>query len=136
MSLRATYVLADDGLFYKDPVLSEAPEYSWFICFDDEDPIELVLRDPGVLTDEEKVRHATALLDRLGLTGRVLSARGGMSGRLFPPDWFEGGFSEAISVWIELRAQIPVSVIIEHSGAYAEEPFEGVYDFRKWRDSR
>jgi hypothetical protein len=42
MSLVPTYVQALDGRFYENPVL-EGP--GWFICFDDDDPPELVLTE-------------------------------------------------------------------------------------------
>ena len=39
MSLVPTFVKADNGKWYQNPEL-EGP--GWFICFDDDDPIELV----------------------------------------------------------------------------------------------
>lgn len=40
MSLVSTYVYATDGKFYKNPVIKGE---GWFICFDDDDPPELVV---------------------------------------------------------------------------------------------
>ena len=42
MSLVPTYVLAQDGYWYKNPVLGTA---SWFLCYDDDDPIEIVIQE-------------------------------------------------------------------------------------------
>ena len=40
MSLVSTYVYATDGKFYKDPTIRGE---GWLICFDDDDPPELVV---------------------------------------------------------------------------------------------
>jgi hypothetical protein len=45
MSLVSTYVKAD-GKYYKNPVYRGK---DWFICFDDDDPIEVVMENPGKL---------------------------------------------------------------------------------------
>lgn len=54
MSLVSTYVKAVDGKWYQDPVLEGVSDsgHKWFLCFDDEDPPELVYqwgshRDPA-----------------------------------------------------------------------------------------
>src|SRR3954471_8161053 len=41
MSLGSTWVLGDDGLYYQNPVMGEFE--NWYICFDDDDPPELVI---------------------------------------------------------------------------------------------
>ncbi len=42
MSLVETYVHAVDGHFYSDPILSGD---DWFICFDDDEPPEIVVAE-------------------------------------------------------------------------------------------
>ncbi len=132
MSLVATYVLARDGRFYKDPVLAEPPDVQWFICFDDEDPVELVFKDPDQGGDDLSRQRAEALLARLaarGLEARV-AGRPVTGMRLFPPTWIEGGFVQAAAFWIELRRPVPTGLIIEHHGVFEEVFLEGrYYDF-------
>jgi hypothetical protein len=51
MSLVPTYVLAVDGNYYENPTIAgEMDGHWWHICFDDDDPAELVARE--VWTDE------------------------------------------------------------------------------------
>lgn len=41
-----TFVQCEDGKFYEDLVYQDSPlRRQWFICFDDKEPAELVIRD-------------------------------------------------------------------------------------------
>lgn len=44
MSLVPSYVYCNDGKFYQD-LAYRSKTRDWFICFDDDDPIELVVRE-------------------------------------------------------------------------------------------
>ena len=55
MSLVPTYVLFDDGKWYKDPCI-QPEDFSWYICFDDDDPIELVIEMPKDEHSDEVAR--------------------------------------------------------------------------------
>lgn len=46
MSLVPTYVQSTSGKWYKNPVI-EAEDGTWFVCWDDDDPIELVIAEDG-----------------------------------------------------------------------------------------
>ena len=48
MSLVPTWVLCDDRRMYRDAVLAAAADGDWFICFDDNDPPELVMQGGSV----------------------------------------------------------------------------------------
>jgi len=62
MSLVPTYVRARDGYWYEDPVI-EFPE--GFICFDDDDPPELVLWRASLVAEPASPDVCRAVLDRV-----------------------------------------------------------------------
>ena len=77
MSLVAIWVLADDGRWYEDPTIAP-PDNSWYICFDDDDPIELVIRaaawgGPGG-KKKDLIARGNKILEEAGLKGRVTSS--------------------------------------------------------------
>ena len=46
MSITSTWVLAEDGRYYEDPTLYDPDHFPpwWFLCFDEDEPPELVVR--------------------------------------------------------------------------------------------
>jgi len=58
MSLYHMWVKAVDGKWYENPTIygkildDDEPEYDWFVCWDDDDPVELVMREE---VDPQKV---------------------------------------------------------------------------------
>lgn len=46
VSLVSTYVEGTDGFWYKNPLIWNKKE-NWFLCFDDRDPIEIVIGENG-----------------------------------------------------------------------------------------
>ena len=114
MSLVPTYVAAKDGNFYKNPVLfgeyklfPDQPGLKWFICWDDDDPVELVIED------NPNHDSVVGVLYNAGLVSRVIDKRG-KSDRPFPHfGW--GKLLTSTSFWIELFDPIPVPP--EHQGA-------------------
>lgn len=118
MSLVSTYVLADDGKWYREPVLAD-DTHMWFICFDDDEPPELVFREGiGI--------NPYMIFDDIGLKAKL---KGGprYSGRLF-----DNEFHDAISVFLKIKRPIPADRIKEHDGIITELPAQGVmYDFGK-----
>lgn len=116
MSLVSTYCLADDGQWYREPVLRGE---DWFICFDDDDPPELVFKEHSDI-------NPYTLLHDIGLKAS-LKGRGNRSGRMFGKD-FE--FDDAISFWLKIKKPIPAKAITEHDGVVTDMPFQGtLYDF-------
>lgn len=116
MSLVSTYVLADDDQWYQEPVLGGD---DWFICFDDDDPPELVVK-------EGKGINPYTLFEDIGLKAKVIS-KPSYSGRLF-----DGNFHDAWAVFLKIKKPIPAQHIKEHDGLTTEMPFQGtLYDFGK-----
>lgn len=98
MSLVSTYVIADDGLYYRDPVLEGD---GWFICFDDDDPPELVIRcfqynDPQMLLKAHKLPFIVT-----GSNGKALRCFNGSVRNMH----------DAKAYWLEMKAPIPVEYL-------------------------
>lgn len=118
MSLVSTYVRADDGLLYRDPVLEGD---GWFICFDDEDPIELVIEDRlGITNAQEFLRN----LD-IHPTFIEKAMRGGS--RIFNKK-----FQPAKSWFFGINRNIPAKLITRSDEVVERDAiFQGViYDFK------
>jgi len=49
MSLGPTFVETQQGTWYKNPVIRRP---DWFVCWDEDEPIELVIKRPGPTVDE------------------------------------------------------------------------------------
>jgi hypothetical protein len=52
MSLVATYVYCKDGKYYDDLAYRDQ-DNTWFICFDDDEPVEVVIRETCRKSPEE-----------------------------------------------------------------------------------
>jgi hypothetical protein len=116
MSLVSTYALADDGKWYQNPVLG-SPGYDWFICFDDDDPIELVIANVSGLSPEQ-------VFNFLKIEAKTTSRPHGSQ------RYFKEGFKQARAWWVSIEKPIPAAHITEHDGIITEQPFQGVlYDF-------
>ncbi len=97
MSLCPVYVRAVDGLFYKDPVICH---YDWFICFDDDDPPELV-----VFAKNRKEAYAKLeIIEAQQTFFRRSSPLGSMNFRHHEQT---KKYRSACSCWIELVSPIP-----------------------------
>lgn len=117
MSMVSTYALADDGKWYRNPVLG-IRDRDFFICFDDDDPIELVIADHMKLEPEY-------VIERLGLDAKVR----GKPHRAMR--YFSGKFYDARAWWIDVHKPIPAEFITGHDGKIITiKPMQGVfYDF-------
>lgn len=117
MSLVSTYVQAVDGKFYRNPTIREK---DWFLCFDDEEPPELVVKDsllktkkPWKILNEARIKHKPE--------GYQPWKGDRSAGRLFG-----GKFHPGTGFFIEITARIPVPT--HHDGIYDEKPKkQGVY---------
>lgn len=89
MSQSAPYVRCDDGLWYQNPVWYDIYSgHKWYICFDDDDPPEIVIaRAVGA---DETERLAREILTGFGRRYKLIR-KGNTSGkcsRCFPHhDW-------------------------------------------------
>lgn len=109
MSLVPTFARAVDGVFYENPVLRGD---GWFLCFDDDDPPELVIRTVhhagfGGKAFREKVRaRAVEILDGLGFRYRITSKEPHCTGqRLFGEN---RQFNPAAAFFLKIESPIPV----------------------------
>ena len=114
MSLVSTYVRADDGLFYNDPTLSRE---GWFICFDDEEPPELVVAEDSEVNFKD-------VFKMLGIDYKGVKER-----RMGGERMFDGRFRRALSYFFELKEPIPTKYITESDGTIEspEEVGQGVF---------
>lgn len=116
MSLVSTYVRADDGKMYRNPVLAGG---GWFICFDDDDPVEIVI------ADESGIKEPDSLLRSLGIipSNMQKAMRGGS--RMFGQN-----FRQAKSWFFDINSRIPAKLITSHDGIVERKDiFQGViYD--------
>lgn len=100
MSLCSTWVLARDGNFYQDPVLRGD---DWFLCFDDDDPPELVIKCEKEQPLKTLQRAKEILKAHLfGVRYEFLSKRPRWSHRMFPE------FHHAGAIFIKILDPIPV----------------------------
>jgi hypothetical protein len=123
MSLVATYVRADDGNLYNSPILSGN---GWFICFDDDDPVEIVIRGIGKKKLKDK---ALEILNDLGIKHTRLTYNQGGK-RLFSDDEDDYNFEDARSWFFEIENRIPAQAITKHDGIVSiNDIYQGViYD--------
>ena len=117
MSLTSTYVEDQKGSWYKNPLIIKD---NWFICWDDDDPIELVIN--------EQVDHQ-GILDKLRKLGWKLYIIGkGLSGqRLFPPT-NNGTFKQAKSYFLRQIKLGPPACLMKGIKRLGTKPeVEGVF---------
>ncbi len=95
MSLVATYVRAVDGNFYADPAFRGD---GWFVCFDDDDPPEIVIAGAKRIPAHDK---AVQILKQLGISNATTFKD--KCGRLFGDD-----VRDACSFTFKLKGRIPV----------------------------
>jgi hypothetical protein len=133
MSLVPTWVEAQDGWFYKNPMLTGTlgdgvSRSAWFICFDDDELSEIVLathsKDSPIL-----VTRAKMVLSKLGVK-YVLNERPSFSGRLFPP-YIQGEatFIDAVAFHFELWSRIPIPQVYDERSAKRPTGDCGIYEF-------
>lgn len=116
MSLGQTWVLFDDGAIHADPIIAAAPDGNWFICFDEDDPPELVLFEPGANKD-----RAVALLHEHSIAAKVLQRTGAGHGSLrahLPHGGGSFNMQPAASFDLKLLRPPPARLIVEED----EEP--------------
>ena len=121
MSLVATYVQSAEGDWFENPIVRD-PDWNWFICWDDDEPIELVIKDSAAIT-------AKMVLDELKAKGWELIAthRSHSAGcsRIF-----NHGFEPANAVYLRQQSNGPPRALISTGIHLPFEPTgQGVYYF-------
>lgn len=109
MSLVSTYVRATDGKLYKNPVLSGQ---GWFICFDDDDPVELVIKKKSNIKPQD-------IFKQIGMKVVNLSKMGEGALRYFGDVNDEP--EKAENYFFEIRNRINPKFITAHDGVVERE---------------
>ena len=127
MSLVSTYLRASDGKLYKEPVYRKVGD--WFICFDDEEPIELVIRlnspegDVCGSARDVPVVDPCEVLAEVGLVGVTLGeVVHPAHGRVFAERGEGWVFKPARSWWLEAAPGAVFPPPHEHEGARTKAP--------------
>ena len=130
----STWVMADDGLLRRDPVvrgIDRVTGVPYFICFDEREPPELVLGiDRRLMTDEAVGEIASRIVDGLGIEC-IVGTDVMRSVRCFGSDPANSPYLRAASVWLDILQPIPASLL---KGKGQRQPRGGdcvVYSFGK-----
>lgn len=122
MSLCSSFVQTQENHWFRDPVVW-GDDNSWFICWDDDDPIELVIKKASGLTVDDILK----LLDRKGWQLRIMS-KGNSGQRIFSRT---GGhdFEEAQSWFLRQMGGAPTDEMFKGCEQWKEKPYrrEGVW---------
>jgi hypothetical protein len=117
MSLVSTYVQSQEGNWYKNPVVKGD---GWFICWDDDEPIELVVKKGMGL-------QIPTIIAELKKQGWELAVGGGVRSnaqRLFEDD----EFYPAISCFLKQKKLGPTEAMLAGNERMPKKPHgDGVY---------
>lgn len=141
MSLVSTWVQFDDGVFYKNPTMRGQ---GWFICFDDDEPPELVMtegfyRDLAVRTAVKGSREfLIAWLKGLGLDATMyygIKDKGRRSYRCFGRDLRTSALKEAVAFFLKINARPPIGLLKDYDTDKAPRKERPNFDcvFYEWR---
>jgi hypothetical protein len=117
MSLVATYVFCEDKKWYKNLSYRD-PRGNWFVCFDDDEPVELVIKQEANL-DPHNILHDLGIL--YSTIGSRIS-----SGRLFNPKTLT--FTKAYSYFVDCYGSQPFPTPREsdtYDSVHSEHPKKG-----------
>ena len=122
-----------DSKWYKNPTIFDETN-DWFLCFDDDDPPELVIYQPKQLTKEKRMIRIFEVIDTAKIKARVLVRTVCQANRLFPPNW-SIDFKPSMSVFLEIYNRIDIKKLsIKHEGVSEELPTDlcgyVAYDFK------
>lgn len=105
MSIGYVYVQAADGRWYREAKFKDNKD--WFVCFDEDEPPEVVIRCNGKGANRDPVRTPSELLTELGIPFRKLQKREPCGMRVFDSNG-KWQFAEAMSWFFQLDGLIPV----------------------------
>lgn len=120
MSLGPTFVQSASGLWYRNPIVGLA---DWFICWDEDEPIELVRKD-GAMPAVEILAHLA--MEKWLL--RFYNNRN-VRGHRFAGRIFDGLMLPATAHFLtQVLSGPPDNLITSHNGVFKEHPhMEGTY---------
>ena len=125
MSKIGVMVKCSDGRWYSHPIL--AMNDKWFICYDDDEPIELVIQAKNIGMARLTYRIIESQFRKRGCG---ISQRGNLrrcGERLFAKGKETPEFREAYNVWIYV-SNPPSALVMKHNGVFEDRPkTEGVY---------
>ena len=125
MSLVSTYVKMPNKMWYQNPIIYDKT-LDWFICFDDDDPPELVLKSPKQISKIERVEYIknTLFIADISVEGFTHSVSGN---RLFPPEWKK--FHPAVNAFLKINGFNNLEILtIKYDKALLDRPEgQGVY---------
>jgi hypothetical protein len=131
-----------DGKYYQNPVIYDETG-DWFICFDDEDPVEFVIRK-NVISSSRKDREREILerLEVLGISAKIINSKptGQRNFTCMYDKPKQVIYLDAISADLELLNRIPFNSIkfkadsihnnIDHVSQYT------LYDPEYWKENK
>lgn len=105
MSLVPTWVRMKNSKWYKDPVIYDKLEIGvWYICFDDRDPVEIVIQNPKKqMFKKERKQAIENVIRNLGINAQIIE-HFSSGNRMFPPNW--DIMTPAISAFIKINSAI------------------------------
>ena len=114
MSLVSSFVVMNDGKFYQNPIIYDETG-DWFLCFDDDDPPEFVIRN-AVISSSRKNREKEILeiLEKVGISAKITESRvcGQRNFGCTSTDPKKHMFFEsAISAFLIIEKRIPIDKI-------------------------
>lgn len=113
MSLVSTFVVMANGGYYQNPVIYDETG-DWFICFDDDEPPEFVIRKTVISTSrKDREREISEKLKELGISAKILTSRerGQRNFGAASNDPKSMHFEKAISAFLKLEKRIPLDKI-------------------------
>jgi hypothetical protein len=123
MSMISDYELADDGKWYEHAVIGEPKK--WYVCFDDEDPPQLVIRKMRVGQGDrmELYMEVEALIQQFKLPFEIVS-RNSDHDCMFPDvtGRWNGKMLKATSYVVRLTGTIPSALIICFKDVFDRKP--------------
>ena len=116
MSLVPTFVVMDNGCYYKNPIIYDLAG-DWYICFDDEEPPEFVIRTSVINSSREKrFKNIEEILEKNRISAIItgVSAIGKRNFSIRDQSW---DFDDAIGVYLKLLKRLPIlNLHCKHEG--------------------
>lgn len=116
MSLVPTYVQMADTCWYKNPVIYHD---DWFLCFDDDDPPELVFKIESLKQRIIVKEFAEKILEKNKINADVTRVSDSCQ-RPYPPEW--NSFHQSISVFLKINSPIDLKYLrFVHDGKFQKK---------------